>query len=208
MWQSVLSQPKEEKDNSMKICLINPPVLADTLVGKTKSMRKVVNIIPSLGLGYIAAVLLQNGFQVKIIDCSLGMTHSQLLEVLKIEKPDVVGITATTPVFLSMKQVAEDVKRQLPSTLVVAGGVHLTAAAEHTMGFDCFDIGVVGELGVLMSSRGCPSNCTFCDRAIFGSTFRQRSTDNVIQEIEELIYKFGAARELRFFDDTFTLNKN
>jgi hypothetical protein len=33
------------------------------------------------------------------------------------------------------------------------------------------------------------------------------NVDNVIEDIEELIfYKFGA-RELRFFDDTFTLNR-
>jgi radical SAM superfamily enzyme YgiQ (UPF0313 family) len=59
---------------------------------------------------------------------------------------------------------------------------------------------------VLITTRGCPSRCTFCDRAVFGSTYRQRSADNVLDEIEELFFKFGA-RELRFFDDTFTLNK-
>lgn len=264
----------------MKICLVNPPVFAETLVGKTKSMQRVVNVIPSLGLGYIAAVLLENGFNVKIIDCSIGLTHSELIELLKKERPDIVGISGTTPAFVSMKRVAEDIRKDFPSTLVVAGGAHLTAAPEDTMKFDCFDVGVIGEgeitflelvkkvehyglhdlsdikgiiyhkdgslvkterrqpirdldslpfparhlqpplsayrptpasyrklpLGVLMTSRGCPSKCTFCDRAIFGSTFRQRSADNVLDEIEELIDKFGA-RELRFFDDTFTLNK-
>lgn len=264
----------------MKLCLVNPPVWACALAGETKSMKRVINVIPSLGLGYIAAVLLENSFDVKIFDCSLGTTHSELIELLKKERPNIVGITGTTPAFANMKKVAEDVRRSLPSTLVVVGGSHITAAPEYTMGFDCFDVGVIGEgeitflelvkkvehyglcvlsdikgiiyrkdgglvktearppirdldslpfparqlqpplgayrptpasyrelpLGVLMTSRGCPSKCTFCDRAVFGSTFRQRSADNVLDEIEELIGKFGA-RELRFFDDTFTLNK-
>jgi anaerobic magnesium-protoporphyrin IX monomethyl ester cyclase len=60
--------------------------------------------------------------------------------------------------------------------------------------------------GILMTTRGCPSKCTFCDRAVFGSSYRERSADKVVEEIEELIYKFGA-REIRFFDDTFTLNE-
>ncbi len=60
-------------------------------------------------------------------------------------------------------------------------------------------------LAVIMTSRGCPSHCIFCDRAVFGEKFRQRSVDNVMAEIEELRSRYGA-REIRFFDDTFTVN--
>ena len=264
----------------MKICLIDPPVSAEELTGKTKSMKSVVNIIPSLGLAYIAAIFKKNGYETRIIDCSLGISHAELVRLLEKDKPDVVGITGTTSVFVSIKKVAEDVRKYLPSTLIVIGGSHLTAMPEYTMGFPCFDIGVIGEgeitfleliqeieknglaninsvdgivyrkdgnilktrqrafirnldslpfparhlqfplsaykptpasykrlpLGVMMTSRGCPSKCTFCDRAVFGSTYRERSANNIIEEIEELIYKIGA-KEIRFFDDTFTFNK-
>lgn len=264
----------------MKICLVDPPLLPEDLAGETESMKLVVNVIPSLGLAYIASVLEKYGYEVKIIDCTLGISHSQLIELLKKEKPNVIGITGTTSTFVSMKKVAEDIKRYLPPTLVVVGGSHLSAASEYTMGFDCFDVGIIGEgeisflellrkiersgltdlddidgivyrkngeilrtrqrefirdldtlpyparhlqppltayrptpasykklpLGVLITTRGCPSKCTFCDRAVFGNTYRERSADDVINEIEELIYKFGA-REIRFFDDTFTLNE-
>jgi len=60
-------------------------------------------------------------------------------------------------------------------------------------------------LAAMMTSRGCPSQCTFCDRAVFGEKFRQRSVENVMVEIEEVVRSYGA-REIRFFDDTFTLN--
>jgi anaerobic magnesium-protoporphyrin IX monomethyl ester cyclase len=61
-------------------------------------------------------------------------------------------------------------------------------------------------LGVIMTSRGCPNSCTFCDRSVFGTVYRQRSAQNVLAEARELKYKYGA-REIRFFDDCFTLDK-
>ena len=59
---------------------------------------------------------------------------------------------------------------------------------------------------VIMTSRGCPSRCTFCDRKIFGDRCRMRSVNNVFQEIEEVVSRYGV-KEIRFFDDTFTLKK-
>jgi len=60
-------------------------------------------------------------------------------------------------------------------------------------------------LGVIMTSRGCPSGCVFCDRAVFGEDLRLRSPVSVLDEVEELVGKYGA-REIRFFDDTFTFD--
>ena len=61
-------------------------------------------------------------------------------------------------------------------------------------------------LGVMITSRGCPQQCAFCDRAVFGNGYRKRSPENVLGEVDELAYKYGA-REIRFFDDCFTLDK-
>lgn len=57
----------------------------------------------------------------------------------------------------------------------------------------------------IMTSRGCPSRCNFCDRSIFGERYRARSADNVLAEVDEVVNRHGA-REIRFFDDTFTIN--
>lgn len=57
----------------------------------------------------------------------------------------------------------------------------------------------------IMTSRGCPSQCTFCDNSIFGTKFRKRSPGNIADEIELLVKQFGV-REIAFVDDTFTVD--
>ena len=57
----------------------------------------------------------------------------------------------------------------------------------------------------VMTSRGCPYGCTFCNRNIFGRTFRARSPENVVNEIEFLIKNFGV-RQIDILDDNFTMD--
>lgn len=57
-------------------------------------------------------------------------------------------------------------------------------------------------VGTIITSRGCPFQCIYCDRSIFGNIFRFRSPQNVVDEIEVLIKDYGA-QELRIWDDTF-----
>jgi radical SAM superfamily enzyme YgiQ (UPF0313 family) len=57
----------------------------------------------------------------------------------------------------------------------------------------------------MMTSRGCPYQCTFCDRKVFGRIFRARSPKNVVDEIEMLMERFGV-KEVKFNDDTFNVD--
>lgn len=59
----------------------------------------------------------------------------------------------------------------------------------------------------LISSRGCPFNCYFCFKGIFGGRFRARSAENIVEEIEQISSKYGI-NLFYFYDDTFTLNKS
>ena len=58
----------------------------------------------------------------------------------------------------------------------------------------------------IMASRGCPFNCIFCNKSVFGSTVRLREPDSVIREIKWLRDKYGV-REIFFLDDTFNINR-
>lgn len=58
----------------------------------------------------------------------------------------------------------------------------------------------------IMSSRGCPFKCNFCATPInWGRHVRMRSPENVIDEIEGLIERYGI-KVIFFFDDTFNVN--
>ncbi len=64
-------------------------------------------------------------------------------------------------------------------------------------------IGEGRQFFTIQATRGCPAACTFCD--IRQTTFRCRSPESVIQEIEELV-ELGVD-DLFFVDDTITINK-
>jgi radical SAM superfamily enzyme YgiQ (UPF0313 family) len=57
----------------------------------------------------------------------------------------------------------------------------------------------------VMTARGCPYDCIFCNK-VFGHKVRRRSVKNVMKELWYLKKKMGA-REIRFWDETFTLDK-
>jgi radical SAM superfamily enzyme YgiQ (UPF0313 family) len=59
----------------------------------------------------------------------------------------------------------------------------------------------------IITSRGCPYQCTFCFHGIFGHHYRARTAEDVFQEIE-LLYQRYKVRGFVIEDDTFILDKN
>ncbi len=57
----------------------------------------------------------------------------------------------------------------------------------------------------MISSRGCPYRCLFCDRAFYGKIHRMRSAENVVSEMERC-QKMGI-EEIDFQDDIFTFSR-
>jgi len=61
------------------------------------------------------------------------------------------------------------------------------------------------EVTPILTSRGCPFQCTFCASShFFGTKVRLRSPASVLKEIEELYHRYSF-QALAFVDDTFTL---
>lgn len=58
----------------------------------------------------------------------------------------------------------------------------------------------------LLASRGCPYNCIFCSKSVFGSKFRGQSPERIVDEIVYLKERFGI-KEITFYDDVFTLKQ-
>jgi magnesium-protoporphyrin IX monomethyl ester (oxidative) cyclase len=58
----------------------------------------------------------------------------------------------------------------------------------------------------VISSRGCPYQCVFCFKGVFGDKIRLRSARNIFQEVVFLKDKYGIGA-IQFQDDTFTMNR-
>lgn len=59
----------------------------------------------------------------------------------------------------------------------------------------------------MVSSRGCPFNCTYCACSLFARRrWRPRSPENILEELE-MLYSQGF-RQIIFVDDNFALNQN
>lgn len=62
-------------------------------------------------------------------------------------------------------------------------------------------------IGSMITSRGCVFACNYCSSShLMGRMFRARTPKNVVDEIEELVYKYKV-QTIEFIDDIFTLNK-
>jgi len=57
----------------------------------------------------------------------------------------------------------------------------------------------------MISSRGCPYRCSFCDRSHLGKVFRGRSPASVADELQHCV-EMGIG-EVLFYDDTFNLDR-
>jgi radical SAM superfamily enzyme YgiQ (UPF0313 family) len=60
----------------------------------------------------------------------------------------------------------------------------------------------------IQTSRGCPHDCEFCTTPkLFGRKYKEKSTEQILREIEYVKSLFGSVRYW-FFDDNFFVNKN
>lgn len=82
---------------------------------------------------------------------------------------------------------------------------HLVPFEEYNFRFEVPEHGLLPAVN-MMTSRGCPFDCNFCATPInWGRKVRMRSPENVVDEIEFLVQKYGV-KVIFFFDDTFNTN--
>ena len=148
----------------MKILLVLPPFL------RLHGLK--LGYFP-LGLGYLAAYVEKNGFDVKMYNAELGeeylrapkgsidkdafKTYINKLEdpndliwqevrsILRNVAPNVVGISVMTTKYGSAKKIAQIAKEVNPSSIVVWGGPHPTIRPEEVLRDANADFAVKGE---------------------------------------------------------------
>ena len=126
-----------------KVLLINPSYSAS--YGGSKA--SIVNpVAPTLGLATIAATALQRGHEVEILDMSWRPYNFELVRdrILK-AKPNIIGITATTPLMNQLRDMSVLIKDISKDITVVGGGSHPSALPQETLHESMLDAVFVGE---------------------------------------------------------------
>ncbi len=99
-----------------------------TLVNPHSPRGSVVHLpLAVLGLGYLAAVLEKNQYEVDVIDCpALKFSNEKFRSEISKRQPNIVGITSATLTYKSALRIARIVKETCPNCLTVLGGIHAT----------------------------------------------------------------------------------
>lgn len=131
----------------VKALLINPSYQPS--YGGAKA--GIVNPIhPTLGLATIAAVALERGHHVEVLDLS-WRAYDPAIVAAKVRemKPDVVGISATTPMMNQLRDISvlvKDISAELgQDIMVIGGGAHPSALPVETLKESLLDVVFVGE---------------------------------------------------------------
>lgn len=120
----------------IQVCLINPPT-------RSLSLR------PPHGLMYISAYFSHNGITNCLIDPKGNDPIEKLTEKLLREtiesSPDFVGISCLTTDVRCVLSIASQIKKKLPHTKIVLGGIHPTLFPEEMLKDENIDFVVMGE---------------------------------------------------------------
>ncbi len=111
-----------------------------------KARSRHARLSPPLGLAYIAAVLLAQGYDVTAEDCNLtDFNPARLRRRIEDRMPHIVGISASTETYPNALAIASIAKEANPSTTVVVGGPHASVMHRQTAAEPDIDVVVRGE---------------------------------------------------------------
>ena len=146
------------------------------------------------------------------------------------DPPDEVWVTSVmTYWWESTRDVVNLARKHFPRATILVGGIYPTLAAEHArdhlLNADIIFKGEIADASnlptdlslyhkpptyaILTTSRGCPWDCVYCAaRAInLGPKLRQRTIDDVMEEIRDKHARFGI-RRFGFYEDNALIAKD
>ncbi len=65
---------------------------------------------------------------------------------------------------------------------------------------------ILGAGATMVTSRGCPYQCSYCDRSVFKKGYRYNSAEYIYEHMRHLRKQFGV-RHINIYDDLFTANR-
>jgi len=124
----------------MKFSFVSPSPGPD-VVGKIEAPW------PPLGMLYCAAVLMNGGVEVSVLDqAAKGFSSQQILRWVKKEDPDILGFSVLITSFSEALKLARQAKEENPNLIVAYGNYHATFNAERILKkYPFVDVIVRGE---------------------------------------------------------------
>jgi anaerobic magnesium-protoporphyrin IX monomethyl ester cyclase len=149
----------------LKVTLVNPPY--------PPNAHSHPPFIP-LGLAYLGAVAEKADHEVTVIDCQgERLTYDTFRQRIAKVPSDVVGVTSTTLLYNSAKQIMEIAKEQHPAAVTMIGGSHVSFWDENALN-ESPSIDVVvrreGELTFLELLQRIEAKRNFAE--VLGATYR------------------------------------
>lgn len=106
----------------------------------------ITGVYPPLGMAYIAAVLKREGYRVGVLDNQiLCLSEAALKNKIRAFAPDVVLLSAMSPLWPGLIRLAELIKEVSSHIVVGVGGSHLTVYPCESLAHRHFDFGIYGE---------------------------------------------------------------
>jgi len=99
-----------------------------TLVNPAASVSDTMHMpVALLGLGYLAAVLEKNHYEVDVIDFQvLKLSLEDFRSEISKRQPNIVGVTSSTLTYRSALKLVKIAKDACPNCITIAGGPHVT----------------------------------------------------------------------------------
>jgi len=116
--------------------------------GSISHFAKKAGVYPPLNLAYIAALAEREGHEAKIVDGEVEKLDNQVLTEIAVDyKPDIIGVTASSPFFHFASDLASLLKVRIPDVPIMIGGPHITVRKERDF-LDVFDFAFIGEADI------------------------------------------------------------
>jgi len=101
---------------------------------------------PPMSLAMLAAVLLEAGFEVDILDMDAeGASAQDVCRLIKSRDTGLVGLSVTTPIYKNALELCQEIKRSDPAIPICMGGYHPTATPDACLKSGVVDYVVRGE---------------------------------------------------------------
>ena len=100
---------------------------------------------PHIGVAYIMAVLKQAKIAYEVLDMNLGYSSDQVLDYVKSNNPDFIGITIFSAGYRTAYSLIEFLRSHHYDGKIVMGGPHVSVVTKQSLEATQADFAVVGE---------------------------------------------------------------